>query len=103
MGSRYSRTPTATWPILPLPRTKGRIAVSGNQLLQSIDHGGHDKVVVFKRYGTRTVLSGEPAKSTQENNYQGAIQQSSVHLVLRCQRYFVGSRITDLAFQTESE
>ena len=55
-----------------LAANQGRIAVSGNQLLQSIDHGGHDKVVVFKRYGTRTVLSGEPAKTTQENNYQGA-------------------------------
>ena len=51
---------------------QGRVAVSGNQVLESIDHGAVDKVVVFKRYGTRTVLSGEPAKTTQENNFQGA-------------------------------
>ena len=51
---------------------QGRFAVSGNQILTSIDHGGHDKSVTFKRYGTRTVLTGEPAKTTQESNYQGA-------------------------------
>ena len=58
---------------LPDPAdNQDRFAVSGNQILKSINHGGHDKEVTFKRYGTRTVLSGEPAKSTQENNYQGA-------------------------------
>ena len=58
---------------LPDPAdNQDRFAVSGNQVLKSINHGGHDKSVTFKRYGTRTVLSGEPAKSTQENNYQGA-------------------------------
>ena len=51
---------------------QGSIAVSGNQVLESIDHGEVDKEVVFKRYGTRTVLSGEPAKTSQENRYQGA-------------------------------
>ena len=59
---------------LPEPSdNQGRVAASGNHVLQSIDHGGHDKVVVFKRYSaTRVVLTGEPAISTQEGNFQGS-------------------------------
>ena len=68
--------PDATTGILPdagLEANQGRIAVSGDRVLQSIDHGAVDKEVVFKRYGpTRVVLSGEPARSSQEDNYQGA-------------------------------
>ena len=68
--------PDATTGVLPgaeLEANQGRIAVSGDRVLQSIDHGAVDKEVVFKRYGpTRVVLSGEPARTSQEDNYQGA-------------------------------
>ena len=68
--------PDATTGLLPdaeLEANQGRIAVSGDRVLQSIDHGAVDKEVVFKRYGpTRVVLSGEPARTSQEDNYQGA-------------------------------
>ena len=68
--------PDETTGVLPdagLAANQGRIAVSGNHILQSIDHGAVDKVVVFKRYGpTRVVLTGEPSRSSQEDNFQGA-------------------------------
>ena len=50
-----------------------RIAVSGNHILQSTDHGAVGLDVEFKRYGsTRVVLTGEPARTSQEDNFQGA-------------------------------
>ena len=68
--------PNETTGLLPdagLAANQGRIAVSGNHILQSIDHGATGLVVVFKRYGpTRVVLTGEPARTSQEDNYQGA-------------------------------
>ena len=59
---------------LPDPEDRqGRVAVSGNQLLHSIDHGAVDKVVEFKAYGPdRVVESGEPALLTDESNFQGS-------------------------------
>ena len=59
---------------LPDPEDRqGRVAVSGNQLLHSIDHGAVDKVVEFKAYGPdRVVESGEPALLTDETDYQGS-------------------------------
>ena len=67
--------PDETTGVLPdagLDANQGRIAVSGNHILQSLDHGAVDQVVTFKRYGpTRVVLTGEPARSSQEDNYQG--------------------------------
>ena len=60
-------------PDASLAANQGRIAVSGNHLLQSTDHGAVDRDVTFKRYGPdRVVLTGEPARTSQENNYQGA-------------------------------
>ena len=67
--------PDETTGVLPdagLEANQGRIAVSGNHILQSVDHGAVDQVVTFKRYGpTRVVLTGEPARTSQEDNYQG--------------------------------
>ena len=49
------------------------MAVSGNHLLQSIDHGATDKVVGFKAYGPdRVIDTGEPALLQDEVNYQGS-------------------------------
>ena len=43
-------------------------ASAGNYLFESIDHGGHDKDVVFKEHGPdRTVVSDEPVISTNES------------------------------------
>ena len=85
-GNAYSRT----WPAFSLPgllvlpdangdlpdpsTLPGRVAVSGNQVLQAIDHGGHDKMVVFKEYGPdRVVVGSEPAKTTDETRYEGIV------------------------------
>ena len=59
---------------LPDPEDRqDRVAVSGNQLLHSIDHGAVDKVVEFKAYGPdRVVESGEPALLTDEVDFQGS-------------------------------
>ena len=59
---------------LPDPSVnQGRLAVSGNHLLQSIDHGATDKVVGFKAYGPdRVIDTGEPALLQDEVNYQGS-------------------------------
>ena len=46
--------------------------MSGTHFVESINHG-HDKVVTFKAYGpTRTVLSGEPQRDSDENDFAGA-------------------------------
>ena len=50
----------------------GRIALSGTHFVESINNG-HDKVVTFKAYGpTRTVLSGEPQRDSDENDFAGS-------------------------------
>ena len=56
---------------LPDPDTRaGRVAVSGNQVLEAIDHGDHTKVVEFDEYSpTRTE---PPNRSSNENHYVGS-------------------------------
>ena len=48
----------------------GRIALSGNYLYHSIDHGGHDKVVTFAEYSRHR--TGTPAPGAQELLYYGS-------------------------------
>ena len=52
---------------------QGKVIVSQNQFLQSINHGGHDKEVTFVEYSsTRTE---PPTRSANENNYHGSVAQ----------------------------
>ena len=51
---------------------QGKFVVSGNFLFESIDHGGHDKVVAFLPYGPNRTTP--PARSTNENNYGGSFE-----------------------------
>ena len=54
---------------------QGKVLFSGNQILHSINHGGHDKEVTFKEYGPdRVVVGSEPARSANENNYGGSFE-----------------------------
>ena len=54
---------------------QGKVLFSGNQILHSINHGGHDKEVTFKEYGPdRVVVGSEPVRSANENNYGGSFE-----------------------------
>ena len=56
-----------------LAANQGRLAVSGNQFVHSIDIGAHDKIVAFKEYGPdRVVLTGEPALLQDEADFGGS-------------------------------
>ena len=57
----------------------GRVGLANNHFYRAVGEQGSDKVVVFKNYSaTRTVLSGEPARSSDELLYAGSFASPPV-------------------------
>ena len=70
-GSRFIE-PNADGTLPDPSDNQGKLVVSKNFLFESIDHGGHDKVVTFLPYGPDRATP--PARSTNENNYGGSFE-----------------------------
>ena len=57
----------------------GKVGLAGNHFYRSVGEQGTDKVVTFKNYSaTRTVLTGEPARSGDELLYAGSFANPPV-------------------------
>ena len=73
-GTRFI-DPNADGTLPSAADNQGKFVISGNYLLESIDHGGHDKEVTFKEYGPdRVVVDSEPVISANEALYGGSFE-----------------------------